>query len=80
MGPTLFMVIIGSVGRNDVFQVPTADPEMLFANVTYEDVKIADMEENTEPLEIYQSLKSPLLTHIFSKGILIEAENVFTKL
>lgn len=38
------MVIIGSLGR--IFQVPTVDTEMLLADVTHEDIEIADVEEN----------------------------------
>lgn len=41
------MVIIRSVGRKDVFQAPTVDTEMLYADLTYEYVEIADVEENT---------------------------------
>lgn len=43
---------IRSVGRKDVFQAPAVDTEMLYADVMYEYVEIADVQENTVSLEI----------------------------
>lgn len=40
------------MGRKDVFQAPTVDTEMLYADVMYEYVEIADVQENTVSLEI----------------------------
>lgn len=46
------MVLIGSLGRKDVSRVPTVDTEMLYADVTYEYMEIADVEKNAVSLEI----------------------------
>lgn len=55
----------------------TVGTEMLCADVTYEFVEIADVGENAVSGNL---TVSKLLTHILSKDVLTEAENVFTKL